>query len=66
LKYEVCGRVYKQHSLGADDTYSRIDYILLSPAMSRDWVKAETYIPTIQNWGIGSDHRPIVVTFNTN
>jgi endonuclease/exonuclease/phosphatase family metal-dependent hydrolase len=48
---------------GADDTYSRIDYILLSPAMARDWVKAETYIPRIPNWGIGSDHRPIVATF---
>jgi endonuclease/exonuclease/phosphatase family metal-dependent hydrolase len=48
---------------GADDTYSRIDYILLSPAMARDWVKAATYIPTIPNWGIGSDHRPIVATF---
>ena len=47
---------------GADDTYSRIDYILLSPAMARDWVKAGTYIPTIPNWGNGSDHRPIVVT----
>jgi endonuclease/exonuclease/phosphatase family metal-dependent hydrolase len=51
---------------GADDTYSRIDYILLSPAMARDWVKAGTYIPTIPNWGIGSDHRPIVATFNAN
>jgi endonuclease/exonuclease/phosphatase family metal-dependent hydrolase len=48
---------------GADDSYSRLDYILLSPAMARDWVKAETYIPTIPNWGIGSDHRPIVATF---
>jgi endonuclease/exonuclease/phosphatase family metal-dependent hydrolase len=50
---------------GADDTYARIDYILLSPAMARDWVKAETYIPMIPNWGIGSDHRPIVATFET-
>jgi endonuclease/exonuclease/phosphatase family metal-dependent hydrolase len=48
---------------GADDTYSRIDYILLSPAMARDWVKEETCIPTIPNWGIGSDHRPVVATF---
>jgi endonuclease/exonuclease/phosphatase family metal-dependent hydrolase len=48
---------------GADDTYSRIDYILASPAMTRGWVKKETYIPTISNWGIGSDHRPIVATF---
>jgi endonuclease/exonuclease/phosphatase family metal-dependent hydrolase len=51
---------------GADDTYARIDYILLSPAMVRDWVKEETYIPTISNWGIGSDHRPIVATFKTD
>jgi endonuclease/exonuclease/phosphatase family metal-dependent hydrolase len=51
---------------GADDTYSRIDYILLSPAMSRDWVKGETYIPTIPNWGVGSDHRPIVAMFKTD
>jgi endonuclease/exonuclease/phosphatase family metal-dependent hydrolase len=49
---------------GADDTYSRMDYILLSPAMARDWVKVETYIPTISNWGVGSDHRPIVAAFN--
>jgi endonuclease/exonuclease/phosphatase family metal-dependent hydrolase len=51
---------------GLDDTYSRIDYILLSPAMTRDWVTNETYIPTISNWGIGSDHRPIVTTFKAN
>ena len=48
---------------GADDTYSRIDYILLSPAMTRDWVTNETYIPIIPNWGTGSDHRPIIATF---
>jgi endonuclease/exonuclease/phosphatase family metal-dependent hydrolase len=45
---------------GVEDTYSRIDYILLSPALARDWVKAETYIPKIPDWGIGSDHRPII------
>ena len=48
---------------GADDTYSRMDYILLSPAMTRGWVEKETYIPTNPNWGIGSDHRPIVAAF---
>jgi endonuclease/exonuclease/phosphatase family metal-dependent hydrolase len=48
---------------GLDDTYSRIDYILLSPAMARDWMTNETYALTIPNWGIGSDHRPIVATF---
>jgi endonuclease/exonuclease/phosphatase family metal-dependent hydrolase len=51
---------------GAEDTYSRIDYILLSPAMTHAWLKAETYIPTIPNWGLGSDHRPIVAGFTTD
>jgi endonuclease/exonuclease/phosphatase family metal-dependent hydrolase len=48
---------------GLDDTYSRIDYILLSPAMARNWIANETYALTTPNWGIGSDHRPIVATF---
>lgn len=51
------------HFYGKEDNYSRIDYILLSPAMARDWVKSETYIPRVPNWGVGSDHRPIVAAF---
>ena len=50
---------------GKTDTYSRIDYILLSPALKADWLAAETYIPAIPNWGVGSDHRPIVASFMT-
>lgn len=50
---------------GKEDTYSRIDYILLSRAMARDWAKNETYVLTIPNWGVGSDHRPILATFQT-
>ena len=52
------------HYYGVEDTYSRIDYIMLSPGMAPEWVKEETYIPTISNWGIGSDHRPLVATFD--
>jgi endonuclease/exonuclease/phosphatase family metal-dependent hydrolase len=48
---------------GVEDTYSRVDYILLSPAMSRGWLTNETYIPTIPNWRAASDHRPIVAAF---
>jgi endonuclease/exonuclease/phosphatase family metal-dependent hydrolase len=48
---------------GKSDTYSRIDYILLSPALKPKWLADETYIPKISNWGIGSDHRPIVAAF---
>jgi endonuclease/exonuclease/phosphatase family metal-dependent hydrolase len=51
---------------GKTDTYSRIDFILLSPALKRNWLAAETFIPAIPNWGVGSDHRPIVAGFTTD
>lgn len=51
------------HYYGVEDDYSRIDYLMLSPGMAREWVTNETYIPTIPNWGLGSDHRPLVATF---
>lgn len=51
------------HYYGVEDSYSRIDYILLSPAMRQNWLAEGTYIPTISNWGVGSDHRPIVAAF---
>lgn len=53
------------HYYGKEDSYSRLDYILISPGMEKEWNKDETYIPTIANWGLGSDHRPIVATFST-
>jgi endonuclease/exonuclease/phosphatase family metal-dependent hydrolase len=51
------------HYYGKEDTYSRIDYILLSPAMARFWDKTNTCVLTLSNWGVASDHRPIVATF---
>lgn len=50
------------HYYGLEDSYSRIDYILLSPGMAREWNQAESYILTQPNWGLGSDHRPLVIT----
>jgi endonuclease/exonuclease/phosphatase family metal-dependent hydrolase len=48
---------------GKEDSYTRIDFMLLSPAMAREWVTNESYVLTVPNWGVGSDHRPIVGTF---
>jgi endonuclease/exonuclease/phosphatase (EEP) superfamily protein YafD len=30
------------------------------------WRADETFIPKIPNWGVGSDHRPIVAAFTTD
>jgi endonuclease/exonuclease/phosphatase family metal-dependent hydrolase len=51
------------HYYGKEDTYSRIDYILLSPAMAHVWDRRNTCVLTLPNWGIASDHRPIVAAF---
>jgi len=47
-----------------DDTYSRIDYILLSPGMAREWQSEGTYVLARSDWGVASDHRPIITRFN--
>ncbi len=51
------------HYYSKEDSYSRINYIFLSPVMARKWLSNETYVLTLPDWGIASDHRPIVATF---
>ncbi|HOX58141.1 MAG TPA: endonuclease/exonuclease/phosphatase family protein [Candidatus Paceibacterota bacterium] len=51
------------HYYGREDAYSRIDFLLLSPGMAREWVPGGTCVLALANWGVGSDHRPIVATF---
>jgi len=52
------------HYYGHEDSYSRIDYLLVSPGMAKVWRYEETFIPTVPGWGMASDHRPIVATFD--
>ncbi|MDB6022456.1 MAG: Endonuclease/exonuclease/phosphatase [Pedosphaera sp.] len=51
------------HFYAVEDTYSRLDYILLNHGMAREWDPAETYVLALPNWGLASDHRPLVATF---
>lgn len=51
------------HYYGKEDTYGRIDYILISRSMAREWNREETYVLAAPNWGVGSDHRPITAAF---
>ncbi len=50
------------HYYGTEDIYRRIDFLLLSPGMAREWVTNETYVLAVPDWGAASDHRPLVAT----
>ena len=51
------------HHWGVEDSYSRIDYILASPGMMPEWRAEGTEVVTGPNWGLASDHRPIIAAF---
>jgi len=51
------------HFYGKEDTYSRLDYILVSREMARVWDPVGTYVLAAPDWGLASDHRPIIASF---
>lgn len=51
------------HYFAKEDLYSRIDYILLNPRMARLWRENQSYVLALADWGVGSDHRPVVAAF---
>jgi endonuclease/exonuclease/phosphatase family metal-dependent hydrolase len=56
-------RIAWTHYYSFEDIYSRLDYILLSTGMAREWLPEDTFVFATPNWGAASDHRPIVATF---
>ena len=46
-----------------EDSYTRIDYLLISRNLAPNWLPSESYVLASPNWGIASDHRPVVAAF---
>jgi hypothetical protein len=49
-----------------EDSHARIDYLLISCSLAPDWLPSASYVLTIPEWGIASDHRPIVGAFKVH
>ncbi|MBC8326959.1 MAG: endonuclease/exonuclease/phosphatase family protein [Verrucomicrobia subdivision 3 bacterium] len=46
-----------------EDSYSRFDYLIASAGLERELHRAGTYVHAMADWGLASDHRPVVAEF---
>jgi len=56
-------RITWTHYFGREDTYSRIDYLLVSRGLKREWCPEKSEVVNVPDWGQGSDHRPVLCEF---
>ncbi len=62
------GRLLKRstawtHFFQDEDLYSRVDFILMNRSLNRSFLQDHSYVLDLPNWGIASDHRPVLATF---
>lgn len=53
------------HHYAKEDSYSRFDYILVSPAMRLHWRPEGSFVAEVPGGSKASDHRPVVASFGT-
>lgn len=53
------------HHFAREDAYTRIDYILVSRGLAREWRREDTRIHATPDWGLASDHRLLVAGFDS-
>jgi endonuclease/exonuclease/phosphatase family metal-dependent hydrolase len=54
-------RITWTHFYAKEETFSRIDMILLSPNLQKHYRPEQSYVLALPNWGAASDHRPVCV-----